>query len=172
MEGGTDWFTYGIALIDYKKYREGNEKEKEQIVFDCITAGLNDIATLDKLDQSVIDKTIAEIKIKGLNTELAFKTVENKNHRLDISYQVRSMEERCPVFFTITDKLAGKSNKTEIGRADKDQIRMWLHKVILTKKQIKIVSSESIAAGVYLKNMPKNMVFEIEEIFKSKVLNS
>jgi hypothetical protein len=85
---------------------------------------------------------------------------------LTITYLSRSMEEGCPVFFNLTDKTTRRTKRREIGRADKDQLRMWLQKISLSRKQIKVRSSASVRAGVWLKDMPMAMEFEIEDLMK------
>ena len=161
-----DWYVNGLAVIDFERYKQKSEKEKEKIVFDIMVNGLKDIANIDKLDYTILEETISSIQIKGLDTELHYKTVENDKYQLVITYLARSMEEKCPIFFTLTEKLTNKSKKVEIGRADNSQIHYWLQNVTLTKNQIKIKSSDSIAANVYLDDKPKAMEFSIDEFLK------
>jgi hypothetical protein len=155
------WHQYGISVIDYDNYSNQTEIEKQQTTFNTIANGLKDIADIDKLDQSIIDETIEEIKLKGLDTELEYAVIENKKYKLVISYLSRSMEEQCPIYFTLLEKSSGKHKKLQIGRADNDQIRYWLQKTTITSTQIKIKSSDSIAANVYLKGKPRSMEFNI-----------
>lgn len=161
-----DWYVYGLAVIDFDHYQQLPEKQKERCVFDLIVAGLKDIADLDQLDKTGIENVIRKIEEKGLDTELLFEEIENNSHLLRITYLSRSMEEGCPVFFNLTDKTTQQTKRTEIGRAEKDQLRMWLQKISLTRKQIKIKSSSSVRGEVWLKGMPKAMEFEIEDLMK------
>ena len=57
-----DWNVNGIAVIDYTNYQKQSEKKKKETVFNLIVEGLKDIAYIDNLDMSIIDKVIAEIK--------------------------------------------------------------------------------------------------------------
>ena len=159
-----DWHVYGLAVIDYDNYLNQTEKEKEQTVFSLIVNGLQDIAQLDKLDSSLIESTIEEIKQKGLDTELEYFVIENKKHKLTISYLSRSMEEQCPIYFTLLEKSSGRHNRIQIGRADNYQIRYWLQKVTMTATQIKVKSGSSIAADVYLKDKSRSMEFNIKDL--------
>lgn len=161
-----DWYVNGLAVIDFDDYQQLSEKQKESRVFDLIVAGLKDIASLDQLDLGKIEKVIRKIAEKGLDTELLFKEIENNTHLLKITYLSRSMEEGCPVFFNLTDKTTQQTKRTEIGRADKDQLRMWLQKISLSRKQIKVRSSPSVRGEVWLKGMPMAMEFEIEDLMK------
>src|SRR5579872_3777811 len=111
----------GVATVDYSKYPQKNEGEKDQIVFNAITTGLKDIAEIDGLDMYIIDSTIEEIKLSGLNTELVHLTAENKIHTASVTYFSRSMEEGNPIYLNISEKLTGKSGKIQIGEAGKDQ---------------------------------------------------
>lgn len=163
-ESFTDWYIYGIAIVDYEDYKKKNEGEKSKAVFNLICDGLFDIAEIDNLDKDLIQRTIDEIAEKGLDTELSFKEIDHKKYSLRISYLARSMEEECPIFFTIEDKDTNKKYRIEIGRADIDQIRLWLQKVSLTRKKIKVKSSESIRANVWLKNKKRRMEFELADI--------
>jgi hypothetical protein len=158
-----NWYIYGLSTIDYNNYIKQDNKKKEQISFNTIVNGLMDIATIDKLDITIIEEAIEEIKQKGLDTELEYATVENKKHKLTISYFSRSMEEKCPIYFTLLDKASGHYKKIEIGRAEHSRIHFWLQKVNLTNTHIKVKSSSSIAADVYLENMPRNMEFSIKD---------
>ncbi|MEO6630126.1 MAG: hypothetical protein ABIN13_00350 [Mucilaginibacter sp.] len=158
------WHIYGISVIDYDGYLNQTEIEKQQTVFNTIVNGLNDIAHIDKLDPSIIDETIKEIKHKGLDTELEYAIIENKKHKLTISYLSKSMEEQCPIYFTLLEKSSGNNNRVQIGRADNHQIHFWLQKVTITATQIKVKSSDSIAADVYLKGKPRSMEFNIKDL--------
>ncbi len=159
-----DWYVNGIAIIDYENYQKQSEKEKQETVFNLIIEGLKDIATIDKLDTSIIDKVIAEIMVNGLETELIYDIVESQTHNLIISYFAKSNEEECPVFFRLTDKTTNKTNKIQIGKAMDIQLHMWLQKVTLTSKQIKVKSSNSARAGVWLKDKVRTMEFNIADI--------
>jgi len=158
------WYINGLSVIDYDRYLQQNETEKEQTVFNVIVNGLRDIAHIDKLDSEIIESAIQEIRQKGLDTELEYKVVENKRHKLKVSYFSRSMEEESPIYFTVLDKTSGKSRKIQIGKAENSQIYLWLQKITLSGNQIKVKSSNSIAADVYLKNKARSMEFNIKDI--------
>ncbi len=162
-----DWYVNGISVLDLEKYLKSNDSEKEQMIINLIYNGLLDIATIDNLDVSIIENVTDKVKIKGLDTELVFSQVESTNHVLTITYLSRSMEEKCPVFFNILDKKTKHSNRIEIGRADNSQIYFWLQKVTLTKDKIKVKSSTSIEANVYLQDKPRTMEFDIREILNT-----
>jgi hypothetical protein len=162
-----DWYVYGVSLLDYEHYLKGTEPEKEKIVIDLISNGLIDIATTDNLDVSIIKNITDKVRIKGLDTELVFDQIENGRHVLTITYLSRSMEEQCPIFFTVLDKKANRTNKIQIGRAQNFQIYFWLQKVSLTRNKIKVKSSGSIEADVTLSDKPRTMEFDIEEILNA-----
>lgn len=164
----SDWSVNGIATINYEDYKKKNENEKSEIVFNLIYKGLMDIAEIDKLDKELIQKTIEEIKGKGLDTELTYKVKEHKKYKLKITYLARSMEEECPIFFTIEYKETSVKYRVEIGKADKSQIWLWLQRISLTQKKIKIKSSNSIRGNVWLKNKPRQMEFELADIMKKE----
>lgn len=163
-----DWYVNGIALIDYGTYKKESESNKEIIVLEAIIEGLNDIVEIDKLDKAIFDETITLIKRKGLETELTYKTIENKNFNLSITYFSKSMEEKCPIFFNLMDKNTNLTRRLEIGKADNSQIHLWLQKVTLTNNLIKVRSSGSVKADVWLKELPREMEFEISEIMGGK----
>ncbi|HZY39700.1 MAG TPA: hypothetical protein VFE53_23760 [Mucilaginibacter sp.] len=158
------WYTNGVSVINYDSYLKQTDKEKEQSVFDIIVEGLMNIANRDTLDFSVVNNTIEEIKKKGLDTELEYLSTENKNYRLVISYLSRSMEEQCPIYLELTDKMSKKTRKKQIGQADNSQIYYWLQKVTLSNTQIKVKSSNSVAADVYLKGKVRSMEFNIANL--------
>jgi len=161
-----DWYVYGIATIDYEKYKKQTEKEKDQVVFNAISKGLHDIAKIDKLDILTLNSVIEKIKVKGLETELHYQTIDNNNHKLEITYFSKSREEKCPIYFNITDKNTNQSNRLKIGEVEKEQIHMWMQKITMTKKVIKIKSSNSVKADVWLKDLPRKMEFNISEIIE------
>ncbi|HEY5751194.1 MAG TPA: hypothetical protein VIU12_34255 [Chryseolinea sp.] len=161
---GEDWYTNGISVFDYEAYCLQDEHGKEKMVVDAIAAGLDDIATLDKLDATVIKKITDEVRQTGLETELVFNKIESSRHTLTITYLSRSMEEQCPIFFQLTDKKTNRSNKIQIGKADNSQIYFWLQKVTLTKDKIKVKSSSSVTANVWLKDKPRAMEFSIADM--------
>lgn len=161
-----DWYVNGIALIDFEEYQLLSEKQKEEKVFNIIVSGLKDIATIDHLDFSIIDNIVKKIQENGLDTELTFRTIENNSHKLQITYLSRNAEEECPIFLNLTDKTKNVTKCKKIGTADKYQIYLWLQKITLTKKQIKVKSSSTSHAKVWLQNKPDNMIFDIEELMK------
>ncbi len=158
-----DWYIFGISTIDYKRYLTSNGNEKEAMVFDTIYRGLLDIIEIDKLDKANFEKIVTEIKLKGLDTELIFDSIENDKYKLVVSYLSRSIEEKCPIYFTLTDKKTNRTCKKEIGKADKSQIYYWLQKITLTKNVIKVKSSNSIAADVWLKDLPRSLEFNYSD---------
>lgn len=162
-----DWYVNGLAVINYENYLRKTESEKEEIVIDLISNGLLDIADIDNLDIAIIKGVTDKIKTKGLDTELIYNKIETTNHVLTITYLSRSMEEECPIFFSILDKKTKHSRRIEIGRADNSQIYFWLQKVSLTKDKIKVKSSGSIEADVWLKDKPRTMEFDIGEIMNA-----
>ena len=162
----SDWSSNVFELIDYKSYISNPENEKERIVFNLIIRGLKNIATRDKLDQSIIDNTVFEVSKLGLDTELEFKTIENKKYTLRITYFSRSMEILNPVYFELVDKVNSISKKIEIGKVNHLQIPQWLRLVTLTNSKITIKSSNSIWANVILKDMPQYIEYNINEFFK------
>lgn len=161
-----DWYVYGISIIDYDKYLQQSEKEKEETVFNVIVNGLKDVADIDKLDYSIIQEVVLEIKEKGLDSELEFKTIENNNYKLRITYFSKSLEEENPIFINLTEKSTGKTIKKEIGRINNFDLYLWLQKITLTNKQIRIKSSDSIRASVWLKDKTRSMEFEIKDLLK------
>ncbi|HMQ48898.1 MAG TPA: hypothetical protein PKA00_15615 [Saprospiraceae bacterium] len=161
-----DWYVNGLAVIDYNKFQTLSDKEKENEVFKIILEGLKDIANIDKLDTNIIDTVANTIKEKGKDTELHFKTIENDNYKLVITYFSRSMEDQCPVFFNITDKTKNITKRLQIGKADNTQLFLWLQKITLNNKKIKIKSSDSIRGQVWLKGKPTELEFEIAELLK------
>jgi hypothetical protein len=165
-----DWYVNGISQIDFENYQKESEDKKEIIVLETLIQGLRDIVEIDKLDETIFEETVDLIKKQGLNTELTYKTVENKNLILTITYYSKSMEEKCPVFFNLTDKNSNVTKRIEIGKAENNQIHMWLQKITLTNKLIKVKSSESVRADVWLKDLPRKMEFEVAEIMKEKSL--
>lgn len=162
-----DWYVNGLAVIDYEDYLRKTELQKEEIVIELISKGLLDIADIDNLDIAIIRGVTEKIKTKGLDTELIYNKIENSNHVLTITYLSRSMEEQCPIFFSILDKKTKHSSRIEIGRADNSQICFWLQKVSLTKDKIKVKSSGSIEADVWLNDKPRTMEFDIGEIMNA-----
>jgi len=161
------WYVNGIAQIDFENYQKESDTNKESIVLDAMIRGLRDIVEIDKLDKTIFEEAVDLIKKQGLDTELTYKTVENKKFTLTITYYSKSMEEKCPIFFNLTDKNTKVTKRIEIGKAENAQIHMWLQKITVTNKLIKVISSQSIRADVWLKDLPRKMEFEIAEILKS-----
>lgn len=161
-----DWYVNGIAIIDYDKFQILTDKEKENQVFQIILNGLKDIADIDHLDTTIIESVANRIKENGKDTELHFKTIENDNYKLIITYFSRSMEEECPIFFNLTDKTRNITKRHQIGKADNSQLFLWLQKITLNNKYIRIKSSDSIRGQVWLKDKPTELEFEIVELMK------
>ena len=58
---GSDWFVYGITVLEnYKNYTALKEEDKKRVVFDLIKQGLHDIAKIDSLDISTLNKVLDE----------------------------------------------------------------------------------------------------------------
>ena len=161
-----DWHVNGLSVIDFENFQILSDEKKENQVFQTILSGLKDIATIDKLDAIIIEKVADKIKEKGVNTELLFKTIENDNYKLEITYFSRSMEDECPVFFNLTDKTKNITKRVQIGKADNSQLFLWLQKITLNNKKIKIKSSDSIRGQVWLKDKQTTLEFEITELMK------
>jgi hypothetical protein len=161
-----DWYVYGISAFDYDLYLKSDEKNKEKMVFEAIYNGMLDIIKIDNLDKQLFDNVVDEIKIHGLNTELKFATVENSKYKLEITYFVKSKEEKCPIFFTLMDKKTGDVKKNEVWKLEKQQIYYWLKKISFSKKGVKIKSSNSAEANVWLENLPREMEFSYERLLK------
>jgi hypothetical protein len=161
-----DWYVNGLAVIDYDKYQTLTDKEKENEVFQIILSGLMDIAVIDKLDTNIIEKVANKIAENGTDTELLFKTIENNNYKLVITYFSRSMEDECPVFFNLTDKTKNITKRRQIGKADNSQLFLWLQKITMTNKKIKIQSSNSIRGQVWLEGKPVGLEFDIAELMQ------
>lgn len=161
-----DWHIYGVTTIDFDKYQKSNEKQKEEMVFEIISDGLLDIATIDKLDIKALKEVISEIKIKGIRTELIYQTIENNTYELIISYFSGTYEDECPIFINIKDKVTGKTNRLEIGKAQNYQIYDWLQNVQLSKDTVLIKSGDSDRAEMNLKNKPRTMKFIIAELLQ------
>ena len=158
-------YVYGVATIDYDYYLKQSDKAKAEIVFETIVNGLNDIAEIDRLDQSIIHSTINEIKESGLDTELVHLTAENQNFRAVITYFSRSLEGGNPIYLTVTDKSSGRSEKKQIGEAEKDQLYFWISKLTINNTSVKIKArSPSARADWHLKDKPRSMEFIIKEI--------
>lgn len=163
------WYICGIATINYDSYIKLSEQEKEKAVFDLIIEGLKDIAVIDKLDMDILNRTIDEIRQKGLDTELFYKTAENKKYHLQISYKMNPAEKGYPVFFTLTDKLTGEKKRKAVMYFENsylfvDRLHYTFQKISVTNKEIKIKSSSSVAADVYLKGLPRELVFNIDDL--------
>ena len=163
-----DWLEYGVATINYEEYLKKTEEEKASAVFDFVCDGLRDIAKIDHFNIELINEAIAEIREKGLDTELVYKIKDHKDYKLIITFLARSMEEKCPIFFNIEDKATSQKYRKYIGKADKNQIWLWLQKISLTKKKIKIKSSTSVRANVILKGMKREMEFDLGKIMINK----
>lgn len=159
-----NWYANGISTLDYKEYLRKPENQKADIVFEVIVNGLKDLVEVDGLDGAILNETVTEIKKNKLETELTFGIYENKKYQLKITYLSRSMEEECPVFFHLYEKETGRNKKTQIGKADISQIYLWLQKVTLTNKVIRIRSSEAVRSQVWLRDKPRKMEFEISKL--------
>lgn len=155
-----DWFIFGVTTFDYQTYLRSDDKTKEEMIFNMIYRGLLDIVKIDKLDIGIFEKAVNEIKEKGLDTEITFSRVENERYRLVVTYFVKSMEEQCPIYFTLTDKKNNLTSRKEIGRAEKSQIYHWLRKITLTKNSIKVQSGDTSRANAWLDNKPRFLEFE------------
>jgi hypothetical protein len=161
-----DWSRNEFVAIDYNGYLLKSEKEKEQIVFNLIIVGIKNIFERDKLDQNILDKTITEVSKCGLETELEFKTIENKKYLLKVTYFSRPLELLNPVFIELIDKNNSISKKLEIGKIDQLGIFQWLRKITLTNSKILIKSSNSLWANVILKDYPRTIEYSIDEFLK------
>lgn len=162
----SDWHIHGLAVINYDKYKTLSDKEKENEVFRIILTGLKDIADIDKLDTQLIDKVANKIIEKGVDTELHFKTIENTKYKLVVTYFSRSMEEECPIYFNLTDKVKNITKRHQVGKAINLQLFLWFQKIILNNKKIKIKSSNSVLAQVWLYEKPTALEFDIEDLMK------
>ncbi len=160
------WNVSGIALIDFDRYLNLSDSEKENSVFQTILQGLINIANKDNLDTNIIYNVANKIREKGKDTELHFKTIENNSHKLIITYFSRSMEDECPIYFNLTEKSRNITKRLQIGKADQSQLPLWLQKVTLNKKMIKIRSSNSITAQVWLAEKPTSFEFEITDLMR------
>lgn len=159
-----DWYTYGVANVDYESYLLQSPEEQEKTVLDLICAGLLDIAEIDGLDLGLINEAIREVRQKGLNTELLYRVVEHPRYTLTITYLARSREEECPVFFLVENKATHRKYLQQIGRADQSQLHLWLHTIRLSQKYIKVWSSTSVQAEAWLEGKKTELVFSVRAL--------
>lgn len=83
-----------------------------------------------------------------------------------VTYFSRSMEEECPIYFNLTDKVKNITKRHQVGKAINLQLFLWFQKIILNNKKIKIKSSNSVLAQVWLYEKPTALEFDIEELMK------
>ncbi len=160
------WQAYGIAVMDYKNYQNLSPLEKEKTVFETICSGLYDIAEIDKLDKDIIGKVIAEIKQNGLKTELIYYSGKNEKYEVKISYFAVKWEEGSSVYLSIKEKTSGKQVKKILGKVtDSVELHYWLNKITLTHSMLKIKSSKSFKASLYVKEKPQLLKFKLNEQF-------
>lgn len=159
-----NWFEYGVSVINLDSFQTLSFTEKDKLVFNAIVEGIKDIATIDKLDIDILNRVITKISEKGIETELTFKIIENAKYKLEITYFAKAAVEEFPVYFNITDKGKNITKRHKIGEVSSLQIGLWLQKITLTNKQIRVVSSNSIRGQVWLKGKPTLLTFEIQEL--------
>lgn len=163
-----DWYVNGIAVFDLEAYKNMTDADKAETVFNLIVEGLMDIATIDGLDKKKIHAAIEAVREKGLETELMLKIIDHKNYTLMVTCIARSMEEGSPIFFNLYDKRTERRARVPIGSATHFQIGFWLQKITITNKQIRVRSSSSIAASVWLEGKPTSMDFDIGKMFEQQ----
>jgi hypothetical protein len=162
------WYMYGLTEVDYNEYLDSSDTKRESMAFDTIVSGLKDIVEIDKLDETIFNETVQGIRQKGLDTELEYKSLENKNHVLTFTYFTDTLENGWPLYLNLTNKNSRQGCRYLMGRVDVFQLHTWLQKISLTNTHIKIKSSISIAADVYLKKMPRTMEFDIKKLLNGE----
>jgi hypothetical protein len=165
------WHVYGLAEVNYATYLNLSNAEKALAVFDIIVAGLRDIIEIDKLDENIFNEAIKEIGQKGLDIELEYKSFENKNYELRFTYFTDSLENGWPLYLNLTEKHTKRSCRHFMERVNDLQLPLWLQKISLTNTHLKIKSSTSIAADVYLQNLPRTMEFDIKKLLSGETLS-
>ncbi len=162
-----NWYTNGIAVLDYESYCQQDEPRKELMVQEAIIAGLRDIVALDGLNATLLEEVVADVKNTWLDTELVFKVIESSKYVLTVTYQSGTLTEQRPVYFHLSDKQTNKHSKIHIGNADNIRIHLWLQKITMTRGKIKVTASKAVAANVWLQNMPRTMEFSIQNIMEA-----
>lgn len=146
------WFEVGIATINIEQYLKTSEKEKQEILFQSICEGMDDIFSIDKLDKKILEETISQIREMGIFQELTHKRIEKKGLKFSITYKMNINNGKIyyDVYFHLFKD--DKMKSIYFGKLDMiDKIYYLFKKIEVIEDNIVIWPSDSTGSVLTLK---------------------
>jgi len=165
--GIEDWHENAYAVIRLADYEAASDVGRMEIVFTALVDALRALATIDHLDQSMIDQAVAQIRATGTDTDLKYLSAENKRHSASVLY--RAMDDGgAPAFrLEVFDKSAGRRATVDLGRHEMWWLPYRFGRLKLSTKEVTIDSRKSERAKVLLQSekAPEKLSFKYQDLF-------
>lgn len=146
------WFEIGISSLDIDKYLKANEEEKMSMLFESICDGMRDIFTIDKLDMTILEDTIHQIKENGVFQELVHKEIKDTKRKFNVSYNMTVEQDKVyyDVYFNL--QVLDESHRIYFGRLDSiDKIYYWFKHIRFSYDNVLIQPSDNTSSVLTLK---------------------
>lgn len=166
----TDFSTRIAVEFDIHRYKQADEVSKEQMVIGLYLDGLTKIGLRDGIDCSAINKVTEIAKQYRTKTLLNIKNIDTKKYSLKISIPAISWIQPEPVYLSFYQKSLGRGKSICIGTANMIQASVWLHKITVSSKTIRIKSSSAVRFVELLKNHPSNIEYNIVDLLQEKII--
>jgi hypothetical protein len=162
------WNESGIAVLKKGQFNSSSQEDKEKLVIKAIGDGLMDLCKIDHLDKNIITSTIKEANKVKLNYEIPVLRKKTGKYEAQLSYKILRGTSFVQPFIKLkvldSDELFGK----ELPKIRSDQVQWLYQNMIVTDTQIKIKSSRSLRASVWLEKLKPNPIIGISDLL-SKV---
>ena len=164
------WYKYTYSTLNLSQYIRSDENGKARMVFDSMCEGLRFIADFDHLDKEKIEDMIDYIDKNGIDMELTYTIVQNKNYIAEIVYSVpHSHLTKAEFKLRLTDLNNKLTGTVSIDRLDIDYAPYSIGNVQLKENEVVIKGRKSLRAEVSrnIDKLPSEYRFNIQEILKS-----
>ncbi|WP_226671417.1 hypothetical protein [Metabacillus litoralis] len=169
-----EFFKYTYSALNLTKYNQADVKGKANMVFHSMCEGLRLITDFDHLEKDKIEGVIEHIAKNGIDMELVYASVSNKDYLVEIVYHVPHSHLTKTEFKLRLTEI--ETNKTEIVPIDKLDIYYApysIGKIQLKKNEIVIKGRNSLRAEVSreVDKLPSEYRFNINETLYGNVSN-
>ncbi len=165
----SEYLTTVEIEFDIDDYKLANEPTKELMIINLYADGLTKIALSAGMDCTAINN-VRDIALQyRAKTLLNIKNINTEKYSLKISIPAVSWMQEEPVYLSFQQKSSGRKKTICVGTAKLIEAAIWLQKVTVSSKTIRITSSTSGRFTELLKNYPSKLEYNIEDLLSGRV---
>ncbi|MCS3801812.1 hypothetical protein [Niastella sp. OAS944] len=157
-----DWYRFGIAVMTKEELLNASGDELEALMLEKINNGLKDIAALDSLDVTKIDKAIHHAREWGIFHERIIREKENENYCFRIVAKPIKQKVEEEIYFTLIDRITHNIYIWKFGELALLDTLGWLQKITVTNNIIRTKPAANMQ--LVLKGKKNELELSIEKI--------